>query len=128
MNKSADLLAKQRSFPRVSRACPINYRVIDDASTVPQALPGANGIMNNISGGGIAFTAPAEMDLGTMLALEVDLPGYPTGVISMGKVAWCSPSKEERGRFDIGVEFWWVGWKDESAQRRIGDFITDALT
>ena len=66
--------------------------------------------MNNISGGGICFTNAVAVPKGKMLALEMELPGFPTSVISMGKVIWCRESQDGRGLFDVGVEFWWVGW------------------
>ena len=116
----------QRNFPRVSHSCPVNFRILE-SSEVDEGADAARAIMNNISGGGISFSSPDPLDVGNMLALEVDLPGYPSGVISMGKVVWCNPSTEESGRHDIGVEFWWVGWKDEDAQKRISNFIGDAL-
>ncbi|MCB9831147.1 MAG: PilZ domain-containing protein [Planctomycetes bacterium] len=116
-----------RNFPRVSSSCPIRYRPLADVAGITEAPGDSSAVMNNISGGGISFNSPDRFDPGQMLALEVDLPGFPTSVISMGKVVWCTPSGDEPGRFDVGVEFWWVGWRDAQAQQKVSNFITDAL-
>jgi Tfp pilus assembly protein PilZ len=82
--------------------------------------------MKNISGGGICFSNPDQIPEGSMLALEVALPEFPDTVISMGKVCWCRASTDGDD-YEIGVEFWWIGWKDEAAQQKLRSFITTAL-
>lgn len=114
-----------RKFPRVSASCSLSYRPVD-ADPAFQALSRRDdGIVNNISGGGISFVSKDKLEIGTMLALEVALPGFPTNVISMGRVVWSE--KGEEGSWENGVEFWWIGWKDEVAQNQIRGFISDAL-
>ncbi len=121
------VVESNRNFPRVSRACPLKYRPLADVGELAEPAEGEAAVMSNISGGGICFSSAEVIDVGTMLALEVDLPGFPTSVISMGRVVWCRPSEEEQGRSDVGVEFWWVGWRDNQAQQKVSNFITDAL-
>ena len=113
-----------RRFPRVAGECNMVVRPLDDASESGLSRPSDEAVMNNISGGGVSFIHPTQLDIGTMLALELELPGFPTSVISMGKVAWC---RKAGGEFEIGVEFWWVGWRDHEAQKKIGEYITHAL-
>ncbi|MEZ6194872.1 MAG: PilZ domain-containing protein [Planctomycetota bacterium] len=120
-------LDEKRSFPRVSANCHLAWRAMDEAGQLERLAEKNDAVMNNISGGGICFTNPVEVERGRMLALEVELPGFPMAVISMGKVVWCRPSSERSGAFDVGVEFWWIGWKDEEAQNQIRRFITDSL-
>lgn len=124
--KPGNVKSNNREFPRVSRSCPVSYRVLENGSAA-EAGKSTPAIMNNISGGGICFTSADPFEIGTMLALQVELPGFPAGVISMGRVVWCRPAPDEPGRQEIGVEFWWVGWKDESAQKEISSFIRTAL-
>ncbi len=124
--KSTSPTMKRREFPRVSRSCPVQYRPLKGDPDIAMTGP-SEAVMNNISGGGISFSAPEAIAEGEMLALQVDLPGYPAGVISMGKVVWCHPSEDEPGRFDLGVEFWWVGWKDHDVQKKINEFISASL-
>lgn len=118
-------LQEQRNFPRVSRSCDVSFRHVNREAFEGKTQPEA-GTMRNISGGGICFYNPEQIPVGSMLALEVALPEFPDTVISMGKVCWCRPSSGDHG-YDIGVEFWWIGWKDEAAQQKLRSFITTAL-
>jgi hypothetical protein len=56
---------------------------------------------DEIGGGGIRFRAPRHFELGTELALNLELGG-PTGphVFAVGRVVW---SRREGGHFAIGV-------------------------
>lgn len=120
-------LDEKRSFPRVSAACGLSWRPIDADEGLETLAERNQAVMNNISGGGISFVTAEPIDVGHMLALEVQLPGFPTAVISMGKVVWCRPSNDEPGRHEAGVEFWWIGWKDEETQNQIREFIAESL-
>jgi Tfp pilus assembly protein PilZ len=120
-------LDEERSFPRVSAACGLSWRPIDREEGLDKLADRNEAVMNNISGGGISFTSDEKIPVGRMLALEVELPGFPTAVISMGKVVWCRPAEDEPGRFEAGVEFWWIGWKDEETQNQIRQFIAQSL-
>ena len=125
MSESKDVSTdEKRLFPRVSQSCNLRFRSLDAAEVPGADKSDQDAVMKNISGGGISFSSPDPLPVGTMLAMEVDLPGFPTGVISMGRVVWC---RESDAGHDVGVSFWWVGWKDESAQRKISEFITRAL-
>ncbi len=130
-SKENATVTTEREFPRISQACPLKFQELDD---VPQDVTSPDvgesndsAVMSNISGGGICFMNATAVDIGKMLALEMELPGFPTSVISMGKVIWCHESKERSGYFDVGVEFWWVGWRDNETQKRVSDFITGSL-
>ncbi len=116
---------ERRKFPRVSVTCDVKYRAVEVSDEVRDVGENAPGIMKNISGGGICFVTDEAQSTGQMLALELTLPGFPSDVISYGRVCWCHTKDD--GRFDIGVEFWWIGWNDDDAQRRIRGFITEAL-
>lgn len=113
-----------RRFPRVAGECNMVVRPLDDASESGLSRPSEDAVMSNISGGGVSFVQADAIEDGAMLALELELPGFPTSVISMGKVVWCRPKDDE---YEIGVEFWWVGWRDHEAQKKIGEYITRSL-
>lgn len=114
-----------RSFPRVSADCKLSFKRVDTDPAFQEMAKANDAVLNNISGGGISFSSSERLEPGTMLALEVALPGFPTNVLSMGRVVWTQPDKV--GGFDHGVEFYWIGWKDEAAQNQIRGFIADAL-
>ncbi len=128
MSRPKTNTTSRREFPRISQACPLKFQELDDVPvgvTSPDSPESA--VMNNISGGGISFTNGKALPEGQMLALEMELPGFPTSVISMGKVVWCRDAEGSPGQFEIGVEFWWVGWRDNETQQRVSDFITKSI-
>lgn len=116
-------MQENRSFPRVDASCVVNWRPVGD-DPMFQNLSQGNGVMQNISGGGICMVVPQSPGEGAMLALDIDLPGFPTSVVALGKVV--REDKVPKG-FEIGIEFWWIGWRDESAQTQIRSFIARKL-
>jgi hypothetical protein len=116
-------MQENRAFPRVSADCRLKFRPVGD-DPMFREMSASDGLMQNISGGGISMIVDEDPGLGGMLALDIDLPGFPTSVIALGKVVWSKPA----GRaFDVGVEFWWIGWRDEAAQAQIRAFIARKL-
>lgn len=118
---------EQREFPRVNRSCDISFRILDDQEGCAAREADQPAEMKNISGGGICFSHSEPVPVKSMLALEVDLPEFPNSVIAMGQVCWCNESVDAQV-FELGVEFWWVGWKDESAQQQVRTYITGLLS
>ena len=57
--------------------------------------------------------------------LEMSLSQSPTPVVSLGRVVWCEAGAG--GKFDVGIEFWWIGWADEEAQRHMLGYIGQKL-
>ncbi len=123
MPKTSDTLSENRSFPRVAGNCRLRFKTVGNEPAF-RNLAQNSGMMKNISGGGICFDSTDPIAPGTMLAIEVDLPGFPTSVIALGRVVRCDPSG---ARHDIGLEFWWIGWRDEAAQNMIRQFIAAQL-
>jgi PilZ domain len=118
-------MKERREFPRVSASCEITWKTIDERS-VPQrgAPPAATGFLQNISGGGLCFSSETPPPVGVMLALKMKLPDVPTPVIALGRAQWV---EESPAGYEVGVEFWWVGWQDEGAQAEIRNLITHKL-
>jgi hypothetical protein len=110
---------KKRKFPRVDQGWNLKYRKLEN--TVDQKSP-LSSLAINVSGGGICFTARSEVPVGTLLALEIESPDLEMPVIAMARTAWCK--KRRMGdMYDVGCEFYWVGWKDDSAQKSLADYI-----
>lgn len=120
---NTDTMADKRSFPRISSRCVVDYRPVGDDPAFQQ-MQGAQGVMQNISGGGVCVRMTEDPGKGNLLAMNIQLPGFPSSVISLGKVCWSKPAEDG---FDIGVEFWWVGWQDAGAQEQIRQFIAARL-
>jgi len=114
---------RQRKYPRVKEACEVKYRVIEDPVMQPERQ---GGVALNISGGGMCFSVEQELELGSMLAIELTLPELPTPVVSLARVVWCDLG-DGAAKFDVGVEFWWIGWADTEAQGHMLRYINEKL-
>jgi PilZ domain len=117
-------MREHRTYPRVSANCEITWRPIDERTVTRTAPPAASGYLHNISGGGLCFSSETPPPVGVMLALKMLLPDSPTPVIALGRAQWV---EETSAGYDVGVEFWWVGWQDEGAQAEIRNLITHKL-
>ena len=86
--------------------------------------------MMDISGGGISFTSDAEILLDSIVVvLELEFSSLPSAIIALGQVAECKQAIETPGKkYDIGVECWWIGWKDIDVQQKIVNFIAGSLS
>jgi len=114
---------RRRKYPRVKESCHVKYRVIEEPVMRPEEQ---GGVAVNISGGGMCFTATQDLASGTMLALEMKLPELPTPVVALAHVVWCDLAGTP-GAFDVGVEFWWIGWADEEVQDQMLKYIHQKL-
>lgn len=117
--------AEQRKFPRVRESCVLRVRPIAGAQ-IPAGATGAGheAMTVNISGGGVCFRTELALAKGDFVAVEMSMPEFTTPVVAMGRVAWVGAATPP---CEVGVEFWWVGWGDDSAQRAIGDWIKSEL-
>jgi len=114
---------RERKYPRVKETCNVKYHVVEGSSM--EALQDG-GVAVNISGGGMCFAADEALKPGETVAMEMTLSQLPTPVVSLGKVVWCEPSAET-DKFDVGVEFWWIGWADAGAQEKMLGYIHQKL-
>ena len=114
---------RRRKYPRVKESCQVKYRVVEKGTGGPKDRDGA---AVNISGGGMCFSSDEPLEPGSMVALEMSLSHLPTPVVSLGRVVWCEEA-EELGKYDVGVEFWWIGWADEEAQRKMLQYVQERL-
>ena len=57
--------------------------------------------------------ATEALEKETMVALEIDSDDFCSAILALANVAWCKP----RGNnYEVGAEFWWIGWRDDQAQ------------
>ena len=114
--------SESRRFPRLNERCEIRYKQVESGGLAGE---GVEAITVNISGGGICFICEEQLELDSVLAVELQIPDFVSPVVSMGRVAWCDPV--DSGSFEIGIEFWWIGWGDEGAQQAIRKHIKRSL-
>ena len=100
---------ERRKFPRLNSRWQINFRVID--SNQSQKDPICQ-YTNNISRGGICFTSDGAIEPNAMVALELAPDTFSTGLLALAKVVRCTRTPRW---YEIGAEFWWIGWRDDGA-------------
>ena len=112
----------KRRFPRLKDSCVIHFRRVESDSFPAE---GTEALTVNISGGGICFLTKQKLEQDALLAIELTLPEFDSPVVSLGRTVWCEPREE--GKFEVGMEFWWIGWGDDGAQKAITDYIKNTL-
>jgi hypothetical protein len=55
-----------------------------------------------------------------MVALDIDADDLQSSILALAKVQWC---KTSGSTYEVGAEFWWIGWRDNKAQTTVADFI-----
>jgi c-di-GMP-binding flagellar brake protein YcgR len=111
-------LFKRRKYPRIDKEYAIAYRVIDAKQFERQAVSGG---AINISGGGACFTAKEALEKGAMIALDINAHDLQSSILALAQVKWC---KDQGDHYDVGAEFWWIGWRDSQVQHSMADFIS----
>ena len=102
-------MKNKRKFPRLNEKWKLTYRVLEE----DQFLKGPiQQYTLNISGGGISFASENELRPGMPVALELEAGQFPAPVLALANVVWCERKKQ---MYEIGAEFWWVGWKNDNA-------------
>jgi hypothetical protein len=110
--------AEKRRFPRLKESCRLRYKRLETGSLPAE---GTEAIGVNVSGGGICFEVPEHIEPGVLLAVELMLPECESGVVSLGRTVWCRPTAA--GKYEVGLEFWWIGWGDDGAQQAIAEHV-----
>ena len=112
---------KRRKFPRLKEGWALDYRVMDSAQFERNPV---STLAVNISGGGICLEAREEIDPGSMLAIDLHSPAFDSPILALARVVWCR-KKLFSDHYEVGAEFWWVGWRDSDAQSKIATYIED---
>ncbi len=118
---SAERGAERRRFPRLRSSCSLRVKRVGAAMGPGD---GIDAVAVNISGGGLAYTSEEAVQPGEFLAVEMKLPEFPSPIVALGRAAWCEAAAQGH---EVGVEFWWVGWGDDTAQRAMSEYIKSEL-
>ena len=116
-------MVEKREYPRLDESWEMTYRKLDVRDIAPIST-----FTLNISGGGICFSADERLEPNSLIALELKSPHFPSPIIAMAKVVWCKRRGLKGKKYDVGAEFWWIGWKDDGAQEAIAKHIRQQLT
>jgi c-di-GMP-binding flagellar brake protein YcgR len=108
---------QRRKFPRIGKNYHLSYTTVDKAQLESNPL---SSLVVNISGGGLCFQASDALEKDTIVALEINEENSPTAILALARIAWC---KSKGNQYEVGAEFWWIGWRDSAAQSTIADFI-----
>jgi hypothetical protein len=112
----------KRRFPRLSRKFQISYKLVDQEKFDKDPV---RSLALNISGGGVCFEATETLQAGALVALDIHSHDFDAPILALAKVVWCKP----RGsRYQVGAEFWWVGWGDNQAQTTIANYVAAQTT
>lgn len=114
---------KRRRFPRLKEGWALDYRVMESSQFARDPV---STLAVNISGGGICLEAKEEIEPGSMLAVDLHSPAFDSPILALARVVWCK-KKLFADKYEVGAEFWWVGWRDSDAQGKIADYIRDRV-
>lgn len=112
----------KRRFPRLHKDFQISYRVVDQEKFESDPI---HALALNISGGGVCFEVTEDLQKGTLVALEIRSDDLSAPILALAKVVWCKPQKDA---YQIGAEFWWIGWRDNEAQTTIANYVASQTT
>ncbi len=121
-------MTEKRQFPRIHERARLTWRVTTEGNLRAERSPIDDGLQINISGGGICFFAEKGPTVGAILAVQLELPGYPSAILALARVVWTEPvERDGRPGADVGAEFHWVGWDSNFAQQQIATFVRTRL-
>ena len=112
----------RRRFPRLRKDFQITYRMVDQEKFDHDPI---KSLALNISGGGVCFEATDNLQKGTLVALDIRSDDFNAPILALAKVVWCKPCG---ARYQVGAEFWWVGWGDDQAQTTIANYVAAQTT
>ena len=112
----------RRRFPRLRKDFQLSYRVIDQQQFDNDPV---HALALNLSGGGVCFEASDNLEKGALVALELRSDDFATSILALAKVVWCKPKGHV---YDVGAEFWWIGWGDKQAQTAIANYVAAQTT
>ena len=107
----------RRRFPRLHKDFQITYRMVDQEKFDHDPI---KSLALNISGGGVCFEATDNLLKGTLVALDMRSDDFNAPILALAKVVWCKP---HGARYQVGAEFWWVGWGNDQAQTTIANYV-----
>ena len=112
----------RRRFPRLHKDFHITYRTVDQEKLDHDPI---KGLAINISGGGVCFETTDNLQKGALVALDIRSDDFNAPILALAKVVWCKP---HGAGYQVGAEFWWVGWGDDQAQTTIANYVAAQTT
>jgi len=109
----------KREFLRLSEIWDLDYKIIALEDIKKGTI---SSLTVNISGGGVCFETNKEIPAGAMLVLELKSKHFPSPIIALAKSVWCKKAKK-KDKFDVGVQFWWTGWKENDSQEAVSEYV-----
>ncbi len=87
-----NMFLEKRAYPRVPAHVPVRYRLIEDQKEIETVFNRENrnksGKTVDVSLGGLYLSANISVGVGSILRLDIDLPGRATGIASFAEVVW----------------------------------------
>lgn len=108
---------RHRKFPRLSKDFHVTYRLINKEKFANDPI---SSLALNISGGGLCFESAEPLQRDALVALSIHSEDFRVPILALVKIAWC---KAKGKSYNVGAEFWWVGWHDHEAQNAIANYV-----
>ena len=112
----------RRRFPRLHKDFHITYRMVDQEKFDRDPI---KSLALNISGGGVCFEATDNLQQGVLVALDIRSDDFSAPILALARIVWCKPCG---AIYQVGAEFWWVGWGDDQAQTTIANYVAAQTT
>lgn len=113
----------KREYLRLSEIWNLNYKIIALEDIKKSNI---SSLTVNIGGGGVRFETDEEIPAGAMLVLDLKSKHFPSPIIAIAKSIWCKKAKK-KDKFDVGVQFWWTGWKENDSKEAVSEHIIKNL-
>ena len=113
----------KREYLRLSEIWNLNYKIIALEDIKKSNI---SSLTVNIGGGGVCFEADEKIPAGAMLVLDLVSKHFPSPIIAIAKSIWCKKAKK-KDKFDVGVQFWWTGWKENDSKEAVSEHIIKNL-
>jgi Tfp pilus assembly protein PilZ len=118
----AKMFLDRRKHPRVQTSIPVRYRVIDDqkeiASLMERRRKDQQSTTIDLSEGGAYIATTDPVGAGSLIRLEVRLPGVPETLSAFAEVVWSN---------ETGCGLRYLAMKDDDA-KHMRDFIEKSAT
>lgn len=79
------MAVERRKFPRVSAACAVSYRPVYQSDANPT-------VTRDIGGGGVRFYTWTQLEVGTVLKIDVQMTDRPQPLRLTAEVLWSRPA------------------------------------
>jgi c-di-GMP-binding flagellar brake protein YcgR len=118
----AKMFLDRRKYPRVQTSVPVRYRVIDDqkeiATLMERRRKDQQSTSVDLSEGGAYIAVTEPVGAGSLIRLEIRVPGLPESLSAFAEVVWAN---------ETGCGLRYLAMKDDDA-KHMRDFIDKSAT